>query len=783
MKKRILALALSAFLVFSLTPQPRAVYGEETGSGKIIYVDKSVSGGAGTKTSPFEDISDALAKADNGDTIIFTGGGGFANDPVGQNDPLIINKRVTIEGERQADGSRLSFNVRRANIVLGADVVFKNFDFNYTNSACSIFANGHSLSLSNVGYVTNTKLVNIYGGTIQGVNAPSGDKSIITLSGKNTYVGSVHAGSYDSDWDKPTDITVSGSVANISGIRADGGYGSSPNDCSSQVTITLTDSNVKSVDGVQDFFETKMADLIVSVSGTNSSMQFSNIGRRDLLQGRLAPKSMSMVRNIDIGASGVLDLSQVTGQEINSLKAEKGSILYLNQTDTLKIGSSFTGESEFRTVNKAAVMQTESGVVDEDHAYVDLSSAGDKSGIFTFHPYFTQEDISLKLVDGKWTAVKGSSSQTDPGSTTPSGGGSGSTAPSGGDSGSTAPSGGGSGSTAPSGGGSGSTAPSGGGSESTAPSGGSSGSTAPSGGGSGSTAPSGGDSGSTSTSGGSSGSMAPSGGGNSGITSPSEGGSSGSTIPSGGDSGSTAPSGGGSESTAPSGGGSESTAPSGQDTPSGGDSTAEPAETEAVVTVKARVSGTTAAASLEDSVLEQAIESGRQSGDMTVTAYISTGKAKKLVFSIPKAAVSRLAASGVTSFTVKSGVASAALDLNAIKAVRSKTKKDVTIKLSRTTAKSLSSGVKKKVVNRPVYDFSLTDKSGKKITRLSGGTFTVSVPYTLSSKEKSKNLVIYYINSKGGSSGSSKASYDAASKTVSFRMKRITKFAVANKKA
>ena len=743
MKKRILALALSAFLVFSLTPQPRAVYGEETGSGKIIYVDKSVSGGAGTKTSPFEDISDALAKADNGDTIIFTGRGGFANDPVGQNDPLIINKRVTIEGERQADGSRLSFNVRRANIVLGADVVFKNFDFNYTNSACSIFANGHSLSLSNVGYVTNTKLVNIYGGTIEGVNAPSGDKSIITLSGKNTYVGSVHAGSYDSDWDKPTDITVSGSVANISGIRADGGYGSSPNDCSSQVTITLTDSNVKSVDGVQDFFETKMADLIVSVSGTNSSMQFSNIGRLDLLQGRLAPKSMSMVRNIDIGASGVLDLSQVTGQEINSLKAEKGSILYLNQTDTLKIGSSFTGESEFRTVNKAAVMQTESGVVDEDHAYVDLSSAGDKSGIFTFHPYFTQEDISLKLVDGKWTAVKGSSSQTDQGSTTPSGGGSGSTAPSGGDSGSTAPTEGGSGSTAPSGG----------------------------------------DSGSTSPSGGSSGSMAPSGGGNSGITSPSEGGSSGSTIPSGGDSGSTAPSGGGSESTAPSGGGSESTAPSGQDTPSGGDSTAEPAETEAVVTVKARVSGTTAAASLEDSVLEQAIESGRQSGDMTVTAYISTGKAKKLVFSIPKAAVSRLAASGVTSFTVKSGVASAALDLNAIKAVRSKTKKDVTIKLSRTTAKSLSSGVKKKVVNRPVYDFSLTDKSGKKITRLSGGTFTVSVPYTLSSKEKSKNLVIYYINSKGGSSGSSKASYDAASKTVSFRMKRITKFAVANKKA
>ena len=783
MKKRILALALSAFLVFSLTPQPRAVYGEETGSGKIIYVDKSVSGGAGTKTSPFEDISDALAKADNGDTIIFTGRGGFANDPVGQNDPLIINKRVTIEGERQADGSRLSFNVRRANIVLGADVVFKNFDFNYTNSACSIFANGHSLSLSNVGYVTNTKLVNIYGGTIEGVNAPSGDKSIITLSGKNTYVGSVHAGSYDSDWDKPTDITVSGSVANISGIRADGGYGSSPNDCSSQVTITLTDSNVKSVDGVQDFFETKMADLIVSVSGTNSSMQFSNIGRLDLLQGRLAPKSMSMVRNIDIGASGVLDLSQVTGQEINSLKAEKGSILYLNQTDTLKIGSSFTGESEFRTVNKAAVMQTESGVVDEDHAYVDLSSAGDKSGIFTFHPYFTQEDISLKLVDGKWTAVKGSSSQTDQGSTTPSGGGSGSTAPSGGDSGSTAPTEGGSGSTAPSGGDSGSTAPSGGGSESTAPSGGSSGSTAPSGGGSGSTAPSGGDSGSTSPSGGSSGSMAPSGGGNSGITSPSEGGSSGSTIPSGGDSGSTAPSGGGSESTAPSGGGSESTAPSGQDTPSGGDSTAEPAETEAVVTVKARVSGTTAAASLEDSVLEQAIESGRQSGDMTVTAYISTGKAKKLVFSIPKAAVSRLAASGVTSFTVKSGVASAALDLNAIKAVRSKTKKDVTIKLSRTTAKSLSSGVKKKVVNRPVYDFSLTDKSGKKITRLSGGTFTVSVPYTLSSKEKSKNLVIYYINSKGGSSGSSKASYDAASKTVSFRMKRITKFAVANKKA
>ncbi|MFW5668287.1 MAG: hypothetical protein ACOCM4_03445, partial [Acetivibrio ethanolgignens] len=171
---------LSLLLVVAMIAQSGTAFANSTESGgsNTYYVNGKVStgdAGTGSRENHFEDIKYALKNPNlkNGDTIVIVengyandesvGGQGYANDGStlpedGQGVPLLIDKKVTIRGEIGEKG-KVPFNVRRADIILGADVVLQDFDFNYTNPSSRIFVNGHKLELNNIGYIKGTQLV------------------------------------------------------------------------------------------------------------------------------------------------------------------------------------------------------------------------------------------------------------------------------------------------------------------------------------------------------------------------------------------------------------------------------------------------------------------------------------------------------------------------------------------------------------------------------------------------------------------------------------------------
>ncbi|MFW5677999.1 MAG: hypothetical protein ACOCNL_17370, partial [Acetivibrio ethanolgignens] len=417
---------LSLLLVVAMIAQSGTAFANSTESGgsNTYYINGKVStgdAGTGSRENPFEDIKYALKNPNlkNGDTIVIVENG-YANDESvggqGQNAPLIIDKKITIKGE-VVNEKRPSFNVRRADIILGADVVLQDFDFNYTNSSCRIFANGHKLELNNIGYIKGTQLVNIYGGAKGGTSVQQGDKSEVTIKGENTYIGNIYAGGnlYEKDndsntWNKPTEITVDGVVASIGKIFASGEANDvNISDVTEKVTINLINTNVKQVDGKQNSDGHK-ATVIVSEKGNNFSMILENIGKLIVETGRLIPKFLNPGAEIEIRSKGILDLQEVvknTGEfSISTFNGDKGSLLYVDEQTTLKITDSFTGEIELRTPS-AELNQKTSGPVKLNHPYIDVKEIKTATGTLEFKPYWTQEnEIELKLIDGQWCTVK-----------------------------------------------------------------------------------------------------------------------------------------------------------------------------------------------------------------------------------------------------------------------------------------------------------------------------------------------------------------------------------------
>ncbi|MFW5632702.1 MAG: S-layer homology domain-containing protein, partial [Acetivibrio ethanolgignens] len=107
--------------------------------------------------------------------------------------------------------------------------------------------------------------------------------------------------------------------------------------------------------------------------------------------------------------------------------------------------------------------------------------------------------------------------------------------------------------------------------------------------------------------------------------------------------------------------------------------------------------------------------------------------------------------------------------------------KDVTATINKVDNSTLSASAKKKVGKRPVYDFSITAKNGKKVTDFGNGKVKISIPYKLGVNEKASNLVVYYINDKGKTQEMPNSVYNEEAKAISFVTDHFSKFAVGYK--
>ena len=153
----------------------------------------------------------------------------------------------------------------------------------------------------------------------------------------------------------------------------------------------------------------------------------------------------------------------------------------------------------------------------------------------------------------------------------------------------------------------------------------------------------------------------------------------------------------------------------------------------------------------------------------------------KNVANFSKSALDNIIKSGVKTFDFTSNKIKLSFEANALKSLNKQVDSDIQIKTVNVNNTKLSDNVKKLIGKHPVYDLSISDKSGTKITKLGKGKVTISIPYKLGKKEKAENVAVYFIDKKGNVKKISNSVYDSKTKTFTFTTKSLLRFAIGYK--
>lgn len=439
MKKRILSIITALALTLALFPAA------------------AVSAGAATTrtVSTSEQFHNALKNANNGD-IIQVSGSIVVKNPVSNNDSLVIDKAVTIQGG--------SLTFWYAGILLAADVTFKDITLGLgSNARPAIMANGHKLILENVQRDPTCRNINLFCGGLTGGNQGTlsaqkqGSHGQIILKG-NTYLGPtgrIFAGSISTDgksntFAKPATVTIEDSVKGdpIGELYACGAletYTSekdwfnyqkeinppfaSPGNfkVSGNVTFNLYQGKVGKVSG-----DTGVGGNLAQVNykGTdflNDSLVLSNIGGLTVESGNLAPTAGKLVQNNADTANRTSEIVPVSDSNCFNptnapLAVAVNATLGLQKLDSTVTVGNFTGGgnlvlgvgqkltvtgtvSETTTVGIGTIFNGHSLTVPntEGHTYIDAAQS--QAGSFTLAAPAGRPDIKLaRSENGAWTA-------------------------------------------------------------------------------------------------------------------------------------------------------------------------------------------------------------------------------------------------------------------------------------------------------------------------------------------------------------------------------------------
>jgi len=153
----------------------------------------------------------------------------------------------------------------------------------------------------------------------------------------------------------------------------------------------------------------------------------------------------------------------------------------------------------------------------------------------------------------------------------------------------------------------------------------------------------------------------------------------------------------------------------------------------------------------------------------------------KNVANFSKSALDNIIKSGVKTFDFTSNKIKLSFETNVLKSLNRQADSDIQIKTVTVNNTKLSGKAKKLIGKHPVYDLSISDNNGTKITKLGKGKVTISIPYKLGKKEKAENIAVYFIDKRGNVKKISGSVYNSKTKTFTFTTKSLVRFAVGRK--
>lgn len=414
MKTKILSIITALALVLTLFPARAAAVGQTRTAGSS------------------EEFHNALSAAQDGDTIELTASFVLKN-PVSNNDSLVIEKAVTIDGQNH------SMTLWYAGILLGADVEFKNITLGLgSNVRPAIMANGHTLTLDSVKRDPTARNIQLFcggqtGATQGGISTQKqGNNGEIILKGStdlgegNIYAGSISTDGTTNEFTKPATITFDKTFQGrpVENIYSSGALETptSENDwfdykneiaaptanttrfpVSGAVTINLYDTGAKKVDGATGTANNNAQITYKGDNYLNDNLKLTNISSLKVESGNLAPaeiNSLSASTSIKITSGATLGLQKL-GDEVTVGDFTGGGNLVLGELQMLTVTGTVSGST---TVGIGNIFNGHSLKVPliGNHVYIDAT--GSAEGNFTLAAPGSRPDIKFEVNGGQWKA-------------------------------------------------------------------------------------------------------------------------------------------------------------------------------------------------------------------------------------------------------------------------------------------------------------------------------------------------------------------------------------------
>ena len=174
---------------------------------------------------------------------------------------------------------------------------------------------------------------------------------------------------------------------------------------------------------------------------------------------------------------------------------------------------------------------------------------------------------------------------------------------------------------------------------------------------------------------------------------------------------------------------------------------------------------------------EEAKKKGKESNGIALEINIAMPKGTdKVKMNLSENALGKMVSGEVKHLTVNGSFVKAVFDKNAVFGIKKQSKGDVSVTII--PMKKLSKEAEKLIGNRSVYDISLSNGNGKKITDFGNGTATVFLSYQLEKTETIGGLYAVYVDEKERAFRIDPSAYDVNSGSVIFATNHLSVYGV-----
>ena len=174
---------------------------------------------------------------------------------------------------------------------------------------------------------------------------------------------------------------------------------------------------------------------------------------------------------------------------------------------------------------------------------------------------------------------------------------------------------------------------------------------------------------------------------------------------------------------------------------------------------------------------EEAKKKGKESNGIALEINIAMPRGTdKVKMNLSENTLGKMVSGEVKHLTVNGSFVKVVFDKNAVFGIKKQSKGDVSVTII--PMKKLSKEPKKLIGNRPVYDISLSNGNGKKITDFGNGTATVLLSYKLEKTETIGGLYAVYVDEKERAFRIDPSAYDVNSGSVIFATNHLSVYGV-----